>query len=115
MHYDPKLEIIVASDAISYGVGSCILHKMPDGTKKPTAHASRTLLPVEKHYSQIEKEALGIIFVVTKFHRYLYGRIFTLHTDHKPLINIFGSKKGLSILYCQSTTKMGNDFTEIQF
>ena len=53
MHYDPKREIIVASDAGSYGVGSYILYKMPDGTKKPKAHASRTLLPVEKHYSQI--------------------------------------------------------------
>ena len=61
-HYDPKLDIIVASDASSYGVSSCILHKMPDGTKKPIAHASRILLPTEKHYSQIEKEALGIIF-----------------------------------------------------
>ena len=73
-YYDPKLEIIVASDARSYGVCSCILHKMPDGTEKPIAHASRTLLPAEKHYSQIEKEALGILFAVTKFHRYLHGR-----------------------------------------
>ena len=85
-HYDPKLEIIVAS---SYGVGSCILHEMLDRTKKPIAHASRTLLPAEKHYSQIEKEALGIIFTVTRFHRYLHGRFFTLQTDHKPLITIF--------------------------
>ena len=59
MHYDPKLEIIVASDANSYGVGACILHKMPDVTKKPIAPASKTLLSAEKHYSQIEKEALG--------------------------------------------------------
>ena len=91
-HYDPKLEIIVASDASSFGVGACILHKMPDGTKKPVAHASRTLLPAEKHYSQIEKEALGIIFAATKSHRYLHGRFFTLQKDHKPLITIFGSK-----------------------
>ena len=55
MHYDPKLEIIVTNDASSYGVGYCVLHKMPDGTKKPITHASRTLLLAEKHYSQIEK------------------------------------------------------------
>ena len=53
--YDPKLEFIVARDASSYGVGTYILHKVPDGTKKPIAHASRTLLPIKKHYSQIEK------------------------------------------------------------
>ena len=72
-HYDPKLEIIVATDASSYGVGACILHKMPDGTKKPIVQAFRT---------QIEKEALEIIFAVKKFHRYLHGRFFTLQTDH---------------------------------
>ena len=94
-HFNPQLPVIVASDASSYGIGACILHKMPDGTKKPIAHASRTLLPAEKNYSQIEKESLGIIFAVTRFHRYLHGRRFRLQTDNKPLLTIFGSKKGL--------------------
>ena len=84
-HYDPTLDIIVASDVSSYGIGACIVH------------ASRSLLPAEKQYYQIEKEALGIIFAVTKFHRYLHGRRFTLQTDHKPLITIFGPKKGLLV------------------
>ena len=86
---------------------------MPNGTKNPIAHASETLLPTEKHYSQIEKEALGIIFAVTQFHRYLHGRFFTLQTDHKPLITVFGPKKGQPIY--TTNTKMGNDFTELQF
>ena len=92
-HYD----IIVASDASSYGIGICILHKLPDGSRKAVAHASRSLLPAEKQYSQIEKEALGIIFAVTQFCRYLHGRLFILQTDHKPLTTIFGSKKGLPV------------------
>lgn len=95
VHFDPKIDIIVASDASSHGVGACILHKWKDGEVRPIAHASRSLLPAERNYSQIEKEALAIIFAVTKFHRYLHGRKFTLQTDHKPLVSIFGSKKGL--------------------
>ena len=47
-HYNPDLEIIIASDISSYCVGTCILHKMTDETLKPIAHASRALLPAEK-------------------------------------------------------------------
>ena len=94
-HYNPDLEIIVASDSSSYDIGSCSLHKMTDGTSKPIAHSSRALLAAEKNYSQIEKEALAIIFAVSKFHRFIYGRYLILQTDHKPLLTIFGSKNGL--------------------
>ena len=52
----------------------------------------------EKKYSQLEKEALAIIFAVRKFHQYLYGRPFELKTDHKPLTYIFNEKKGIPVL-----------------
>ena len=57
-HYDPKQEIIMASDTSEYVIGAVILHKFKDGNTKQVAHASRTLLPAEKKYSQIEKESL---------------------------------------------------------
>ena len=62
---------------------------MKDGSSRPIGYASRTLSPTEKKYSQLDKEALSIIFGVTKFQQYLFGRHFTLFTDHKPLIYSF--------------------------
>ena len=85
LSYDPYESVVrISYNPSSYGIGACILHKIPDGPHKPVAHASRTLLPAEKNYSQIEKESLGIVFAVEKFHRYIYGRHVTLQTYHVP-------------------------------
>ena len=46
------------------GLGAVILLKESNGEVKTIAYAPRTLLPVEKGDCQIEKEAIGIIFVV---------------------------------------------------
>ncbi|XP_055632846.1 uncharacterized protein K02A2.6-like [Toxorhynchites rutilus septentrionalis] len=96
-HYDPKQEIIVSADASSIGIGATISHKYPNGHVKVIQHASRALTPVEQRYSQIDREGLAIIYAVTKFHKFIFGRRFRLQTDHAPLLRIFGSKKGIPI------------------
>ncbi|CAB3388179.1 Hypothetical predicted protein [Cloeon dipterum] len=56
----------------------------------------RTLKNAERNYSQVEIEALAVVWAVKKFRQFLWGRKFTLITDHKPLIGIFGEGKGVN-------------------
>lgn len=88
----------MACDALAYGVGAVISHVMRNNDEKPIAYASCTLTRSKKNYSQIEKEALSIIFGMKKFHQFPYGRKITLITDHKPLLTIPGSKTNLPTL-----------------
>ena len=51
--------------------------------------ASRALTKTEQNYQNLEREALGTIWGMEKFHYFLYGKEFTLETDQKPLVSIY--------------------------
>ena len=88
-----KLEkpFILRTDASDVGVGAILLQES-EGVKWPVAYGSKKLLDREKNYSVIEKECLGVIWGISKFHRYLFGREFVLETDHQPLVYLNKSK-----------------------
>ena len=98
VHYNPELPIVVSSDASSCGIGSVLSHRLPDGSDKPIAFASRSLSECEKKYAQLEKEALALIFGIAKFHKYLYGREFLLQTDHMPLLGLLKEDRTISAM-----------------
>ena len=99
-HYNPDLPLTLATDASAHGLGAVISHNImfPNGDERPIAYASRTLSSTECNYSQIEKEALGIIYGVRIFHEYLYGHNFKLIIDLKPLTTILSPIHGVSTL-----------------
>ena len=68
------------------------MQKQLDVRWRPLVYASRSLTPTEQHYAQIEKEALAPTWACERFAEYLLGKLFHLHTDHKPLIPILSSK-----------------------
>ena len=82
---------ILTTDASGFAIGG-ILSQGKIGKDKPIAYTSRSLNDCERKYGTYEKEALAIIYCVTYFRPYSYGRKFTLVTDHKPLVWFQNSK-----------------------
>lgn len=69
-HYNPDLPIKIAADASGKGIGAYICHINSEKSEKVIEHASRTLTPAEKNYSQNDKESLGLAYTVKKFHNF---------------------------------------------
>ncbi|KAG1937540.1 retrotransposable element [Pimephales promelas] len=96
VHYSSDSELVLACDASPYGVGAVLSQRRKgESMEKPLGFMSRTLTSAEKRYSQLDKEGLAVIFGIQRFHKYLYGRAFTICTDHKPLIHLFNETKAV--------------------
>ncbi len=77
-------------DASAVAVGA-VLSQLHDGIERPIAFASRALSTAEQKYSVGEREALACIWACERWHMYLYGRSFTLRTDHQALTTLMSS------------------------
>jgi hypothetical protein len=92
--FNPDLPLFVETDASPIGPGAILSHKI-DGHLQPIEYASRSLSKAEQNYSHLDREATAIYWATTKFYQYLYGHVFTLITDNKPLQTIFSPSKHL--------------------
>ena len=70
---------------------------VPDNTILcPIAFASKSLMGAECRYSNVEREALGILHGLETFHHYCFAREVHIITYHKPLVAIL--KKDVATL-----------------
>ena len=95
VHYNEKLPLFLSCDA-SYGAGAVLSHQI-NGHFRPVAFASCTLTQAQQNYFQLEKEAFSIIFGLKPFRQYLCGRSFTILTDHRPLLSLFGPNNPVAV------------------
>ena len=63
-----------------------------DNQLRPIGYFSKKLKPAETRYSTTDREALAIILACRRFHHFLWGVPFTIHTDHQPLVSVFKRK-----------------------
>ena len=70
-------------DASGKGLGAALIQD--DG---PVTFASKALTPTEQRYANNERELLACVFGAERFQTYVFGRHFTIESDHKSLEQI---------------------------
>ncbi|CAF1076837.1 unnamed protein product, partial [Brachionus calyciflorus] len=90
-YFDPSLRTEITVDASPVGVAAVLSQYDPKhpSEKRIVMYASRSLTKVEQKYSQVEREALALVWACEKFHLYIYAKDFDIITDNKAVELIF--------------------------
>ena len=73
-------------DASDVAISSVLMQLTEPKRYRTVYYASRKLSKAERNYSTTEREALGMVYSVTKYRHYLLGRKFSFHVDHSALL-----------------------------
>ena len=84
-HFDTDAQTILTTDASGNGLGA-VLSRVFGRKERPVAYAPKMLSATERKYSTGKRQALACTFVCEHWHVFLFGRTFTLRTDHQALI-----------------------------
>ena len=87
MVFDPSKNHIIQTDARLRGLGAVLIQD-----ERPVMYASRSLLPAEGRYSNIERELLGVAFVLERMHNMFFGRPVEVKKYQQPLVNVFNKQ-----------------------
>ena len=75
---------MVDTDASGEGLGA-VLSQYVSGVERVIAFASRSLSKAERKYCATRREMLALVWAIKHSRPYLYGRRFTVRTDHASL------------------------------
>ena len=87
-------EVNLTTDASEKTIGGVLTQN-----DHPVINISRNFTSADPKYSNIEREALAVVYAVTQLRQFLLGRQFTLKTDQKPLHYIFNLSNRYRKLY----------------
>lgn len=93
-HPAPDAKLVLVTDASDSAVGA--VQQDIDGYMQPLGFFSKKLTDAQGRYSTYDRELLAIYLAIRHFRHMVEGRIFQIHTDHKPLIFSFGKKHNQS-------------------
>jgi hypothetical protein len=98
----PGERCIVDTDASNVRIGG-VLSQIQDRRERVIAYYSKKLNKAERNYYVTQQELLAIVRTLQHLHKYLYGQVFHLHTDHSALTWLMNFKnlKGQTACWIQ--------------
>ncbi len=88
---DLTKEFILTTDASGIGIGA-ILSQLQNNEEKIIAFYSKLHNNAQSRYSTTEQKLLAVVEAIEHFKPYLWGKTFTLRTDHQALLFMFKTR-----------------------
>ena len=82
-YYDDEKPCTIQVDASNVGVDATLIQE-----GKVIEYHSQALTSTQQQYSNIERETYALVNGVEHFHHYIFGKLFEVHTDHQPLVQL---------------------------
>ena len=102
-HFDVHKDNRIVCDASHNGLGASFEQLGAEGWRL-ISFASRFLNAAEKKYSTNKLEMLAVVWGSEYFRNYIFGRNFTVVTDHKALVSLLnGNKKKNKTMFSHLT------------
>ena len=91
---DYNKEFRLYTDSSDVAVGAALMQFGKDGLEHPISYFSRKLLPAQRNYATVEKEALALLLALKHYDVYVGCSKFPVQvfTDHNPLVFVHKMK-----------------------
>ena len=94
LHFpDFNQKFFLATDASTFGIAAVLFQKDSSGKAKYISFKARALKGAERNYSATKLECLAMVYGCLQFRHYVFGRRFTLITDHQALCYLYNRKE----------------------
>ncbi|GBG63296.1 hypothetical protein CBR_g37382 [Chara braunii] len=107
---DPEKPFVLITDWQPEAISAILAQVGPSGLESVVEYASKSVPACKRNYAAPMGECYTALWGISHFRAYLYGRRFTLVTDHEPLLALKQSKDYSGMIGRWATVLQSMDF-----
>ncbi|GBG84053.1 hypothetical protein CBR_g37929 [Chara braunii] len=107
---DPEKPFVLITDWQQQAISAILAQVGPSGLENVVEYASKSVPACKRNYVAPTGECYAALWGISHFRAYLYGRKFTLVTDHEPLLALKKSKDYSGMVGRWATVLQSMDF-----